>query len=63
MEWHAVDCASDEVRCEQAVQSYGGDLVDIEEAHRCAAEAGLLQYKDPRTGWKYVGVQGLGFEV
>jgi hypothetical protein len=54
VEWHTVDSASDEVRCEEALKSYGGDLVDIEEAHRSAAEAGLLQYNDPRTGWKCV---------
>ena len=54
VEWHAVDAASDEVRCDQAVASYGQDLVDIEEAHRNATESGLLQYSDPRTGYKYV---------
>jgi hypothetical protein len=54
VEWHAIDAASDEVRCDEAFASYGGDLVDIEEAHRNATESGLLQYGDPRTGWKYV---------
>lgn len=56
VEWLSIDCASDEVCCEEVLHSYGNNFADIEEAHRIAVESEQLQYEDPHTGWKYVFV-------